>query len=212
MKTLGGYERKKDIKATEGSGRGGRRRAKNEEAVSSSFKIGRSFGGDVEREREQRLSRIALRKKRSRRKYAVLSVVGLLVLVALFWGLSAAIRYKRDIEATHMPEEVQTEPTVQIVDESAGNNLSQRVKQFIIQLENDVKDYDLVINHVVLPLQKSHQIYVYIEGRDEYYKISVDRGSGVQAEDISRMIKYLDNNDIHCAYVDLRVEGKAYYK
>jgi hypothetical protein len=42
--------------------------------------------------------------------------------------------------------------------------------------------------------------------------MSVDRDTAVQAEDMAHMIRYLDEKGISCDYVDLRIEGKAYYK
>ena len=68
------------------------------------------------------------------------------------------------------------------------------------------------IEHVVLPRQKAREIDIYMEGRVEYYKMSLDRSSAVQAEDMHRMTLYLDQKELHPGYVDLRVEGKAYFK
>ena len=42
--------------------------------------------------------------------------------------------------------------------------------------------------------------------------MTMDRSSAVQAEDMARMIRYLDGKKIRATYVDLRVEGKAYFK
>ena len=46
----------------------------------------------------------------------------------------------------------------------------------------------------------------------ERHKMTMERGSAVQMEDAERMMRYLDGKDLHPGYVDLRVEGKAYYK
>ncbi len=62
------------------------------------------------------------------------------------------------------------------------------------------------------PYQKVREIDVYIKDHTEYYKMSLDRSSAVQAEDMSRMVLYLGQKEIVPTYVDLRVEGKAYYK
>ena len=42
--------------------------------------------------------------------------------------------------------------------------------------------------------------------------MTIDRGSAVQAEDMSHMVNYLVEHEINCEYVDLRVKGRAYYK
>ena len=90
--------------------------------------------------------------------------------------------------------------------------MSDRVKEFVVRLENDMKSEGMTIDRIVLPYQKARQIDVYVVGRKEYYKLSIDRDSAVQAEDLGRMSRYLDNKSISCEYVDLRVEGKAFYK
>ena len=54
---------------------------------------------------------------------------------------------------------------------------------------------------------------VYIADFEGYFKLSLDRGVGVSAEDMDRMVRYLKKQGfIGVEYVDLRVEGKAYYK
>ena len=71
---------------------------------------------------------------------------------------------------------------------------------------------NIAIDRVVLPAQKAREIRVFITERGEYYKMSLDRGSAVQAEDLARMRHYLEEKGISPSYVDLRVEGRAYYK
>ena len=53
---------------------------------------------------------------------------------------------------------------------------------------------------------------MFVKEREEYYKVSLDRSSAMQAEDMGRMMSFLDENGVKCSYVDLRVEGRAYYK
>jgi tetratricopeptide (TPR) repeat protein len=75
-----------------------------------------------------------------------------------------------------------------------------------------IQEYNLKIDHVVLPFQKAREVLVFFEGRNEYYKLSSERGSTVQIEDAERMMRYLDSKELKPEYVDIRVEGKAYYK
>lgn len=103
-------------------------------------------------------------------------------------------------------------PTVPIIDQNASESVSSRVNEFVALLENDVIAYGLSVERVVLPAQKAREMHVYVVGRSEYYKMTLDRRSAVQAEDMSRMVKYLSEREIECEYVDLRVEGRAYYK
>ena len=137
-------------------------------------------------------------------------VVVVLAIVAGFL-IKTAIEIVQEQEDLNNPVVV-LEPTVPIIDENAGNNVSSRVSEFVARLENDADEYGFKVERVVLPLQKVRELDVYVEGRSEYYKLSLDRGSAVQAEDMSRMILYLNSKELKPGYVDLRVEGKAYYK
>ena len=175
------------------------------------FRVGRAMAGDAFRDRELKQERLQAAKRRQRKNIA--TVIGAVVLLGVV--LIVAINFITSViaerEAALAPAPVR-EPTVAIVDENVGENVSDRVKQFVVRLEDDIKLEGLEIDRVVLPYQKVRQIDVYIKDRKEYYKLSVDRSSAVQAEDLGRMLRYLDDKKISCSYVDLRVEGKAYYK
>lgn len=104
-------------------------------------------------------------------------------------------------------------PTVQIVDENGGNEVSSRVKDYVGMLEADTLEMGQEVDRVVLPEKKARELDVYLKGRTEYYKVNIDRETGVAVEDMVRMMKYLDENGITGVnYVDIRVEGKAFYK
>ena len=184
------------------------RRRKNQD---ERFRVGRAMAGDAFRDRELKQERLQAAKRRQRKNIA--TVIGAVVLLGVV--LIVAINFITSViaerEAALAPAPVR-EPTVAIVDENVGENVSDRVKQFVVRLEDDIKLEGLEIDRVVLPYQKVRQIDVYIKNRKEYYKLSVDRSSAVQAEDLGRMLRYLDDKKISCSYVDLRVEGKAYYK
>ena len=179
--------------------------------MKTNFRTGRTIAGDSRRNHELELKRLEERKKRSRKMWILgvgISLIVILLLFWLVWGIKIMIE---QWQASQQEEEVLT-ATVQILDENKGTEVSTRVNEFVARLENDVKDYGLVVDHVVLPFQKAREIDVYLVGRTEYYKMSLDRGSAVQAEDAWRMTRYLDEKGITSSYVDLRVEGKAYYK
>jgi hypothetical protein len=184
-----------------------RRRKESDET----YRVGRTFAGDAQKTLEEKRARIADRKRRNFKNIAtvIMAVVLVIVIVVVIVNYISSVVAER--EAAIAPPEP-LEPTVTILDENAGENISRRVKDFVAYLEEDVALYNYKIDHVVLPLQKAREVDVFIEGRGEYYKMSLDRGSAVQAEDMSRMIVYLDQRELHPSYVDLRVEGKAYYK
>ena len=103
-------------------------------------------------------------------------------------------------------------PTVPITDESDAKKVTEKVKRYVGMMEQDLTDLGLKAERVVLPAEKTREIDVYVVGRKEYYKCNLDRGTAVSAEDIARMIKYLTDRGLEPTYVDVRIEGKAYYK
>ena len=175
------------------------------------YRVGRTFAGDAQKNREEKMARAADRKRRDIKNIA--TVVGVVLIVVLIVVVVAnyisTVIAEREEAISPVPV---LEPTVTIVDENAGENVSRRVKDFVAHLEDDVSDYFMKIDHVVLPLQKAREVDIFITGRTEYYKMSLDRSSAVQAEDMYRMMQYLDQKELQPSYVDLRVEGKAYYK
>ena len=175
------------------------------------YRVGRTYAGDAQINREEKMARAADRKRRDVKNIA--TVVGVMLIVILIVvvvaNYIANIVAEREAMIAPAPP---LEPSTMIVDENLGENVSRRVKDFVARLEDDVALYSMRIDHVVLPLQKAREVDIYMEGRAEYYKMSLDRDSAVQAEDMHRMTLYLDQKELHPGYVDLRVEGKAYYK
>ncbi|MFV0485205.1 MAG: hypothetical protein ACK5MU_03215 [Candidatus Saccharimonadales bacterium] len=178
---------------------------------SNNFKLGRTLPGESRKNRELELARLAARKRRKIRKAILTTLLVIACAAVVVWIAYGIINLIRD---ANQPEgEINlTEPTVSIIDENAGDNISTRVKEFVAKIERDFYDLGYSVDHVVLPLQKAREVDIYVVGRTEFYKMSVDRGSATQAEDAERMIRYLDEKGIKASYVDLRVEGKAYYK
>lgn len=177
-----------------------------------SYRIGRTIAGEAfSDERKAKLERLKERKKAKRKNVGiVLAVLLLLALVGIVIG-----HYVSDIIAENNAKKVAPEilePTVDIADENANTEISKRVKEFVARLEDDARIEGYPVDHVILPLNKVREIHVYIKDRNEYYKMTIDRSSAVQAEDMGRMIRYLDKKKVKATYVDLRVEGKAYYK
>ena len=185
---------------------------RRQERQNESYRIGRTIAGDAFfDERKAKLERLKQRKKTKRKNVGV--VAGILLLVILV-GLVIG-HYITELIAENETKNVviqEPEPTVAIADENSGTDISARVKEFVSRLEKDAKIEGYEVDRVVLPLNKVREIHVYIKKRNEYYKMTIDRGSAVQAEDMGRMIRYLDKKKIKAEYVDLRVEGKAYYK
>ena len=136
---------------------------------------------------------------------AILAVIGLGI-VSIIIDMK-----KREVEIDK-PGKLEVEPVAQIVDE-ASIGVPRKVKEFVGYLEQDLKEYGLVLARAVIPRNKSREIDVYINDFGGYFKLSLDRGAGVAAEDMDRIVRYLKSKSYTgVEYVDLRVQEKAYYK
>ena len=102
----------------------------------------------------------------------------------------------------------------EVYDENGrGETISTREKGYIGQIESDLLDLGYTVSRVVLPQEKAREIDIYLKDRTMYFKVNIDRGTAVSAEDMIRTLKYIEGNGIEgVSYVDVRVEGKAFYK
>ena len=159
-----------------------------------------------------------VRQKKHRK--TVFSGFIVLVILAALAGLGYVL-YKNIVEVYFQSVDSATEEKkednnskVEIINEDSDELVSSRIAEYIELLKNDLKDLDLNLLRVVLPSGKMREIDVDIEGVMPYFKVNVDRDSAVTAEDISRMIKYLKERNLleGVSYIDVRVEGKAFYK
>lgn len=168
----------------------------------------------AERERAESESERMQARKRVKRRQRTSAVIVVLMLVIL--GLVAYLGVK-EMSCEYGGEGTESaageyEITAEIVDEDNRGQISMRVKEYVAQLEEDFRELGHKVTRVVLPTGTSRELYVDLEGREGYFKVNIDRDAAVSAEDAVRMLKYLDERDLHPEYVDVRVEGKAYYK
>ncbi|MCL1840043.1 hypothetical protein FWF89_03600 [Candidatus Saccharibacteria bacterium] len=178
--------------------------------MEKSYKLGKTIVGARGRDRSVELQRITERKKRRVRNvliWCACVVVGVLVVIWAIAGIAGMVT-ERGNAAT---DETEWVPTVEIIIEGGGR-ASSRVNEFVAKLERDFGDLGFGVGRVILPQGRTREVHVYLVDRVEYYKMSIDRGCSVQAEDAERMSRYLDERGLVVQYVDLRVEGKAYYK
>lgn len=167
----------------------------------------------AERERvESKSERMQARKKAHRRQTTSILVVALMLLIlglAFYLGMKElAIGPVTNVENVTESYQVKAE----IVDEDRRGQISSRVQAYIADLEQDLQALGLTVKKVTLPTGMIRALYVDIEGQEAYYKVDIDRSAAVTAEDIERMTRYLAEKDLHPEYVDVRIEGKAYYK
>ncbi len=145
---------------------------------------------------------------------AILGIVLILVLIALGYLLVDEIMkiVNEKKEINNKEEVAGTVIEMKIVDDNQSEQISSRVKEYVSLIEKDLKDLGFKPLRAVLPAGKMRELDIDIEGVTPYFKVTIDRDAAVTAEDISRMIKYLKENNIEPTYVDVRVDGKAFYK
>lgn len=173
--------------------------------------MGKTIVGARGRNRELELKRLEERKKLRRRNTLIGSLMFVVGALAIVWVIVGIIGMLAEQEEVVANAGVSWEPTVDIVSEGGGK-ASDRVNEFVAKVEKDFRDIGYSVERAVLPMGYTREVDIYLIDRVEYYKFSVDRGSAVQTEDAERMMRHLDERGIVAEYVDLRVEGKAYFK
>ncbi|MBQ6460851.1 hypothetical protein IJJ36_00225 [Candidatus Saccharibacteria bacterium] len=106
-------------------------------------------------------------------------------------------------------------PTIEVIDEdtTAGGRITSRMKEYIGQAEADFRELGYQPIKAVIPVGSIREVDFYLDGYTGFIKMIIDRGTGVSVEDADRMIRYLADIDIgDFAYIDVRIEGKAYWK
>lgn len=188
--------------------RGSRRRERQGELPQ--MKLGQTIV--AERERVESDSERMRARKAQRRKRGAAVVIGVLMVVilgVLLWlGARQLLDQPQDLAEVAETYEIQAE----IVDEDNTGRISERVRGYIGQLEQDLADLGYKVTRVTLPTGTSRELYVDLEGVEWFFKVTTDRDAAMTAEDMERMVRYLRERDLKPAYVDVRVEGKAFYK
>ena len=191
------------------------------------MRVGRTIAEERERI-ESESDRLAAREQKKQREalqtaILVVSVVALGILGVISVKSLMAGRREAPVEV----EEVVYKPTVEVIDEG-GSKLSRKMSEFIGKIEVDFKELGFRVTRVAIPTGMMREVDVYIahdgsftneagetvpNGELPYYfKMNIDRGTGVSVEDATRMVRYLEERNLKPAYVDVRVEGKAYYR
>ena len=175
---------------------------------------GRPIAGKIEKvksdsERE--------RTKKYHRKQKI--TAGLIVVILggflIFMTFRAGVEFFKMIMREGKEAEAEVTPTITVIDEGTGTvaKMSSRTREYIANLETELKERGIILTEARIPKERLREVDLSIEGEEGYFKVSLDRGVGVTAEDIERMIKYLEEEEIEeFEYVDVRVERKGYYK
>ena len=184
----------------------------------SKIKSGRTIG-----ERRERLEtaseRMAARKKvKKRQNLRIVTTVAIFLVAALAIIIFVVVflRQRAANEADTAPTTVVKTyvPTIGITDEnSTSGKITARMTEYIGQLETDLRDLGLTPLKAVIPAGSIREVDIYLVDRDGFIKTTIDRGTGVTAEDTERMLRYLDGQGITSfEYIDVRIDGKAYWK
>lgn len=180
------------------------------EKIQQGVKRGQTIVAERERaesDSERMQARKQLRRKRMR---AVVSACLMLAILGLLAYSGAKELVGLGKPETEVVEEKKV--TAEIVDESGRGQISARMREYIIQLEEDFRALGYTVTKVILPVNTSRELYIDLAGETTYFKVSMDRGAAVTAEDAERMLRYLRERELTPEYVDVRIEGKAYYK
>ena len=106
-------------------------------------------------------------------------------------------------------------PTIEVIDEdtTAGGHITSRMKEYIGQAEADFRELGYQPTKAVIPVGSIREVDFYLDGYTGFIKMIIDRGTGVSVEDADRMIRYLASIDVgDFSYIDVRIDGKAYWK
>lgn len=183
----------------------------------STFKMGRTIGEKRER-LETANERAAARQKDKNRQIRrlVFTIISFLVLmVALVFLGFFFIGDGKPAPAAKPTEPVTAEPTVEIIDEDAasGEHITNRMKSYIGQAEQDFHDLGYSSAKVVIPAGSIREVDFYLSGYSGFIKMHIDRDTAVSVEDTDRMLRYLASQGINeFQYIDVRIGGKAYWK
>ncbi|MBQ9180683.1 hypothetical protein IJ135_01140 [Candidatus Saccharibacteria bacterium] len=96
---------------------------------------------------------------------------------------------------------------------SAHVSITSRMSEYIGQAEADFRELGYTPVKAVIPSGSIREVDFYLDGQPGRIKTIIDRGTGVTVEDADRMLRYLASIGVTSfEYIDVRVEGKAYYK
>ena len=177
--------------------------------ITDTVRVGRTISQEWERQ-ESESERFAARKKQKQLKVVklllIIAVLGVIVAIVVF-EISGWLDRREKVEAARNTPQ----PTVSVIDED-NSGVTARMKEYVAVLEQDFADLSYKVNRAVVPSGKNREIHVFLDGYDFYIKFNIDRGTAVSAEDADRMIRYVKEKNITPQYIDVRIEGKGYYK
>lgn len=192
--------------------------ARRKENRRSVVKSGRTIAGrreQLEKASERAAAHDKIRKKQTFR--LIITILGFVLIIAAIISFGVSLSKKEDSADTDSSTvNVIYKPTIEIIDEDAVSDkvtITSRIKDYVGQAEVDFRALGLVPTKAVIPAGSIREVDFYFEDKPGYIKTIVDRDTAVSAEDAKRMFNYLDTHGIaEFEYIDVRIEGKAYWK
>lgn len=89
---------------------------------------------------------------------------------------------------------------------------SHRFLAFVGRVIGYADDQGYTVKTATIPALTTRQVRITLKGVGQYYTFSIDRPPAEQVEDMVRITRYLKSKGISARYVDVRVEGKAFYR
>lgn len=181
----------------------------------SKIKIGRAIVEKRER-LETASERVAARKKGKRQKIlrVILVIIGFLLIVGTIIVIAKNVLSGEEGGGLTETIVLPYEPTIELVDEAAGNHkISSRMREYVGQAESDFRDLGYTPLRAVIPAGAIREVDFYLSGWNGRIKLTIDRETAVSVEDADRMLRYLQGIGVtEFEYIDVRVEGKGYWK
>jgi hypothetical protein len=183
----------------------------------SKIKSGRTIASAREH-LETKNERMEARKKvKKRQTFRIGFTVALFVIVSgvvvFLVVLFLKNRAENEVETAPTAVVKTYKPTIEILNENTNSGITTRMSEYIGQLEADLRDQGITPVKAVVPATTVREVDFYIDGYNGFIKTTIDRGSGVTAEDTERMLRYLKEQGISdFTYIDVRIDGKAYWK
>ena len=188
-----------------------RNRRKGANISDATMRMGRTIVGEREKTQSDSERIMKHRKDKIRTNLTVAVAAAGMILILVIIGMTFRNIFGVGSSGKNSQEQ-SFEPAIKIEDESASGYATERMRDYVGKIERDLSELGLRATKAIIPAGKMREIDIYIDGRKEYYKCNLDRGTAVTAEDISRMVKYLKKKKVSPSYVDVRIEEKAYYK
>ena len=186
------------------------RRRENRQSI---FRAGRTIGEKRER-LETKNERIAARKKQKRGKVfrIIFTIFCFAILIFILISLYQAFSKRED---SVVIENHFLSPTIEIIDEENFSNsqITSRMKTFIARVEKEFRTLNYQPVKAVIPVGSIREVDFYLKNYNGFIKMTIDRNPAVSVEDTNRMLRYLNEIGIsEFIYIDVRIDGKAYWK